>query len=241
MIEPVVLDPLPWLPIWCSVLDRESAAAVALAHLPADLPPVAGVVYRDVGVRRGIVQQWGLFPASDLSSHVLLAATGSVSGMGIRPLTWHELAAIWDVPILILDRLGGGDDCALLCGFCTLAPAKVLYVGADALLTVFFRGGASHVGASHEVSTAVSTGLGSALVPAVSNGFRGSGIVVTPGPAPRSNEELGLVVNVPGDSSSSFDDHVVKGDQQKSDNAAVPDQLWTFTFLCGYKPEGHGG
>jgi hypothetical protein len=116
--------------------------------------------------------------------------------MGIRPLTWHELAALWDVPILVSDRLGGGDDCTLLRGFCASAPAKVLYVGADALLTVFFRGGASHVGASHEVSftglglalvpasTAVSTGLGSA------NGFQGSGIVVTPGPAPRSNEEL---------------------------------------------------
>ena len=254
MIEPVVMDSLPWLPIQCSVLDRESVAAVALAHLPADLPPVSGVVRQDVGVWCGIVQQWGLFPASDLSSHVLLAATGSVSRMGIRPLTWHELAALWDVPILVSDRLGGGDDCALLRGFCASAPAKVLYVGADALLTVYFRGGASHGGASHEVSTAVSTGLGSALVPAVSNGFQGSGIVVTPGPAPRSsgivvtpgpaprsNEELGLVVNVPGDSSSSFDNHVVKGDQQKSDNAAVPDQLWTFAFLCGYGPEGHGG
>jgi hypothetical protein len=83
VFESVVLDPLPWLPIRCSVSDRESAAAVALAHLPADLPPVAGVVRQDVGVRRGIVQQWGLFPASDLSSHVLLAATGSVSGMGV--------------------------------------------------------------------------------------------------------------------------------------------------------------
>ena len=192
MIEPVVLYPLPWLPIRCSVSDRESAAAVALAHLPT----VAGVVRHDVGVRCGIVQQWGLFPASDLSSHVLLAATGSISGMGIRPLTWHELAALWDVPILVSDRLGGGDDCTLLCGFCASAPAKVLYVGADALLTVFFRGGASHVGASHEVSF---TGLGSALVPASTavstglgsaNGFQGSGIVVTPGPAPRSNEEL---------------------------------------------------
>ena len=135
------MDSLPWLPIQCSVLDRESVAAVALAHLPADLPPVSGVVRQDVGVWRGIVQQWGLFPASDLSSHVLLAATGSVSRMGIRPLTWHELAALWDVPILVSDRLGGGDDCALLRGFCASAPAKVLYVGADALLTVYFRGG----------------------------------------------------------------------------------------------------
>ena len=148
-----------------------------------------------------------------------------------RSLIWHELAALWDVLILVLDRLGGGDDCALLRGFCASAPAKVLYVGADALLTVFFRGGASHV---HD--EVLFTGLGSALVPAVStelglaNDLPGSGIVVTPGPPPRSNEELGLVVNVPGvnvpgDSSRSFVDHVVKGDQQKSDNTAVPDQL----------------
>jgi hypothetical protein len=38
-----------------------------------------------------------------------------------------------------------------------------------------------------------------------------------------------------------IDNHVVKGDQQKSDNAVVPDQLWTFAFFCGYGPEGHGG
>ena len=89
-------------------------AAVALAHLPADLPPVSGVVRQDVGVWCGIVQQWGLFPASDLSSHVLLDATGSVSRMGIRPLTWHELAALWDVPILVSDHLGG-EMTALCC------------------------------------------------------------------------------------------------------------------------------
>ena len=74
------------------------------------------------------------FPASALSTPVFLSAVGSITVLGVRPLSWPELAALWDVPILISDRLMEASDVELLRGFCLSAPAKVLFVGADALL-----------------------------------------------------------------------------------------------------------
>ena len=98
---------------------------------PADLLPVAAVLClaadsfnggRELGV--GAVHQWGLFPASALSTPVLLSAVGSITGLGVRLLSWPELAALWDVPILILDRLSEALGVDLLQGFCLSAPVK---------------------------------------------------------------------------------------------------------------------
>jgi hypothetical protein len=58
----------------------------------------------------GAVHQWGLFPASALSTPVLLSAVGSITGLGVYPLSWPELAALWDVPILISDCLLEASD-----------------------------------------------------------------------------------------------------------------------------------
>ena len=85
--------------------------------------------------------QWGLFPASDLGARVLLVSSGCPSGWGVRLLSCLELAALWDVPVLVMDALSEDSSISILQGFCTSAPAKVLFVGADALLTTFFRGG----------------------------------------------------------------------------------------------------
>jgi hypothetical protein len=54
---------------------------------------------------------------------------------------WLELAALWDIPILVLDWLSADTDLKLLRRFCTLAPAKILFVVVDALLTTSFWGG----------------------------------------------------------------------------------------------------
>ena len=110
--SPAPLDPLPWFPIRSSVLDRLAATPVRACLAPADSLPVAAVVClatdcvsggREAGV--GVVHQWGLFPASALSTPVLLSTVGSITGLGVRPLSWPELAALWDVPILISDCL----------------------------------------------------------------------------------------------------------------------------------------
>jgi len=218
--SPAPLDPLLWFPIRLLVLDRIPATPVRAGLAPADSLPVAAVVRlatdvvsggRESGV--GAVQQWGLFPASDLTTPVLLSTVGSITGLGIRPLSWPELAALWDVPILISDRLSEASDVDLLRGFCLSAPAKVLFVGADALLTTSFRGG-----------TVFST-------------FSGD----TPGPAPKTDAELGLAGSgvVTAHKTQA---HVlaIKGGRQKADSAAVPDHLWVHAFLCGYEREHHG-
>ncbi len=98
----------------------------------------------------------------------------------------------------------------LLQGFCLSAPAKVLFVGADALLTTLFRGGTVFLGD-------------------------------TPGPAPKTDAELGLAGSgVVTAHKTQAHVLVVKGDTQKADSAAVPDHLWVHSFLCEYGREHHG-
>ena len=114
----------------------------------------------------GAVHQWGLFPASALSTPVRLSA-----------------------------------------------PAKVLFVGANALLTMTFRGGTTRGSTFSPFSSALSEGD-------------------TPGPAPKTDVKL-------GPSGSGFVTahktqahvQVIKGDTQKADSAAVPDHLWVHAFL----------
>jgi hypothetical protein len=134
----------------------------------------------------------------------------------VRPLSWLELAALWDLPILVTDSMSEESDLLILQGFCVSAPAKVLFVGADALLTMLFRGGS----------------LIGSLVPSINKEVAG--------PSPRSNKDLGLVVSPPArqDKNQHFATHVVKGDAQKADGAAVPDHLWIHAFLEGYAREG---
>jgi len=83
-----------------------------------------------------MVQAWGLFPASDLSALVLVPASGSHWGWGIRCLSVLELAALWDVPILVLDSLSDLSDVNIFKGFWASAPGKVLFAGTNALLRV---------------------------------------------------------------------------------------------------------
>jgi len=147
------------------------------------------------------------------ASRPTLSVGGVSRGLGVRPLSWPELAALWDVLILISDCLSEASDVELLQGFCLLAPAKVLFVGAGALLTMSFRGG-----------TVFST-------------FSGD----TPGPAPKTDAELGLAGSgVVTAQKTQAHVLVIKGDTQKADSAAVPDHLWVHAFLCGYGREHHG-
>ena len=71
----------------------------------------------------------------------MVAASGSPSGWGTRSLSVIELAALWDVPILVSDSLSDISDLGIFKGFWASAPGKVLFAGTDALLTTSFRGG----------------------------------------------------------------------------------------------------
>jgi hypothetical protein len=144
--DPIPLSPQPWFPIRACVNDRAAATPVPTSEITVALP-LASLVVRAGGYAwsmgsqpGGVIQQWGLFPASDLQAVVLLAASGSPSGMGVRPLSWLESAALWDVPILVSDSMRGDSDTLIFQAFCASTPAKVLFAGTDALLTTSFRG-----------------------------------------------------------------------------------------------------
>jgi hypothetical protein len=209
--------------------DRAAATPVPVAEVTEDLPPIPLVV-RSGGTRNargappgGMIHQWGLFPASDLGARVLLASSGCPSGWGVQPLSWLELAALWDVPILVTDAMSEESSIPFLWGFCASAPAKVLFAGSDALLTTLFRGGSFLSGSLSRSSN--------------------KGVGPSPGPFPRSNTDLGLVVSPPRleEDKCRFATRVVKGDAQKADGAAVPDHLWIHAFLEGYAREGGEG
>ena len=164
-----------WFPLRAFINDRVAARPLPVEEAPSDLPPVDAVV-RSGGPRppngslpQGHVQQWGLFPSTQLDATVLLTASGSRSGWGTRSLTPLELAGLWDVPILVSDSLSSVDDHTVLLGFCSSAPAKVLFAGADSILTTSFRGGSIS-----------------------SRGFSTGQAPEIPGPTPFSNEALGL-------------------------------------------------
>jgi hypothetical protein len=64
--EPLPVAPQAWFPLFCYVRDREAAV-----HHPT--PPSGGIAVPKVVVRfEGLVQDWGLFPASDLEAQVLV-------------------------------------------------------------------------------------------------------------------------------------------------------------------------
>ncbi|KAL3786657.1 hypothetical protein ACHAW5_001375 [Stephanodiscus triporus] len=205
--EPLPVIPQSWFPLFSYVKDRERA----LAH-PS--PPDGGVAVPRVVRVGGFVQDWGLFPASELAATVLVQCSASPSGYGSRRLTGAELGALWDMPISVLDALPVHSTEPLLQGILRSAPTKILFAGADSLLTASFRGG---LGGLKTLKTG-SGGLGG----------------VTVGPRPRSNLELGLVPPTVHSSRPVPPVEVVKGDSQKADDAAVPDQLWLHAFRMGY-------
>jgi hypothetical protein len=192
--------PQPWFPLLSYIRDRERATPFPSAPLGG--PAVAAVVCQE-----GRVQDWGLFSASDLSAQVLVQCSTSPSGYGSRCLTSLELGGLWDVPISVLDLLPSHEADTLLRGLCRSAPAKILFGGADFLLTASFRGG-----------------LGGMIRPKF-----------VPGPHPLPNLALGLTSGDSTlDPDSEAVMAVLKGERQKADNAIVPDQLWLQAFAGGY-------
>ncbi len=143
----IPIIPHPWFPLWVFVNDRLAAIPVQADEVPVDLPPVSlvirsGSVPRLPGSRpNGLIQHWGLFPSFTINPTVLLKASGLPTGWGKRCLSPLELAVLWDVPISVSDALLGSGDLDIIRGFCTSAPAKVLFAGTDTLLTTSFRGG----------------------------------------------------------------------------------------------------
>ena len=94
-----------------------------------------------------------------------------------------------------------------------LAPTKIIFAGADFLLTSSFR--------------------------CVCGGLKtGSTRAMGMGPRPLSHSALGLAPPSSHNQLPFQTVEVVKGDSQKADDAVVPDQLWLHAFLVGYEDPG---
>ena len=167
------------------------------------------------------MHQFGLFPAHNLSADVLLAASASPLGMGVRNLTWQELGLLWDVPILCMDSLAQDKMEEFIAAVCVSAPAKVLFSGTDALLTTLFRGGLHR---EEEIPSWSTTCHEPATNDAIGLEVVAQGVTAV---APEKFEVASLVASL-----------VVKGEVQKADGSLVPVQLWDRAFLRGY---GKGG
>jgi hypothetical protein len=139
----------------------------------------------------GLVQDWGLFPASELEAQVLVQCSSSPSGYGARRLTWLELGGLWDLPISIIDALPPSEAELMLRAFCKTAPTKVLLAGANLLLNTSFRGS-----------------LGG-----LKQNLGGAKLVEAHGPRPLSNSKLGLSTP-PACTAPHLLDEVHKGDSQ---------------------------
>ena len=106
---------------------------------------------------------------------------------------------MWDIPISVLDALPAQGSEGVLHGIFRSAPTKILFAGTNFLLTSSFRGG-----------------LGGLRV----------GSVLCAGLHLLSNSDLRLVQSS-GEGQLPFQPvEVIKGDSQKADDAAIPDQLW---------------
>ena len=210
------MAPQAWFPLFCYVRDRESAI-----HHPT--PPSGGIAIPKVVRSEGLVQDWVLFPASELEAPVLVQCSSSPSGYGGRCLTWLELGGLWDLLISIMDALPPSEVELMLRAFCRTAPTKVLLAGADLLLTTSFRGGLGGLKPNLGGPKSVEANLG------------GPKSVEAHGPRPLSNSELGL--STPPACTAPHLlvlDEVHKGDSQKADDAAVPVHLWLRAFAWGY-------
>ena len=116
--EPLPVVPQSWFPLFSYIKDRERTT-------PHPSPPDWGVAVASVVRVDGLVQDWGLFPASDLAAKVLVQCSFSPSGYGYRSLTGLELSGLWDLPISVLDALPGQGSTTVLRGFFQSAPTKI--------------------------------------------------------------------------------------------------------------------
>ena len=85
--EPLQAVPQAWFPLFCYVQDKELAV-----HHPT--PPSRGIAVPEVVRSEGLIQNWGLFPASELEAQVLVQCSSSSLGYGARRLTWLEFRGL---------------------------------------------------------------------------------------------------------------------------------------------------
>ncbi|EJK63934.1 hypothetical protein THAOC_15381 [Thalassiosira oceanica] len=224
---PIQCPPQPHAPLSTRLGDGEWAEPC-----PPPLPPASyprEVVYSEDG---GAVLGCGLFPHDRLDQPVECACRFSPTGFGRRAVTPLEIAALWDVSILVTDRISAMTTFrGLIRALGATPPAKFLQFGADRLLTGGFRGGSSSevlvvdrpgIAVDPEECKVKESGDDEGP-PLAAPGVRSpSPSAMDRAPAPTWNDQ----------------------DAQKVDNSPVPTHLWEFFFErvyleeCGELPPG---
>ena len=96
----------------------------------------------------------GLFPHDCLCQTVWVKDNGLPTKYGRRPMSWGELAMLWDVLILFLDLFDkSSEDLTVMERLLALPPGKFSEVGTDQLLTDYFRGGWECLSRGHKGET----------------------------------------------------------------------------------------
>lgn len=145
MDDPPPMTRHPWAPLG-SLLDGVNSAAsldATLSHRIKSIPTSSGSTDYPVLKFGGVIHSQGLAPWGIANLNVVVPCVYHENGVGVRKLLPHELAALSDTPILLIDRLKrqGTDGLQLLRCLSRGHPSKVLFSGADYLLSTFCRGG----------------------------------------------------------------------------------------------------
>ena len=149
---PYNLPPQPWLPLH-SRLNRMIGGDVTAPPSAASQVDQPQVQFDDA---TGGVTSEGLFPHDNLAVKVVAPDDKNDTGFVLRPLSWQEKAALWDVPIRMVDEAGKRDDFVpIVEALFVTPPAKFLELGADALLSAVFRGGYREVKKSKKRSRVI--------------------------------------------------------------------------------------
>ena len=151
------------------------------------------------------VSSFGLFPASDLRTPVIVTCVfNTPTFFGVRSLSDFEIGGLWDAPIALRDHCKklGVSGLRMLRSLSNSVPGKCLLLGGDFLLGRFLRGGWCPGGAGIKAVQPLTLGTGS----------------------------TGSVCGGEDSDDDSIDE-VLKQDGQKADDAEVPVQLWDYWFL----------
>ena len=86
------------------------------------------------------VWPYGLLPAGHIGKRVRVPCVYNTTLWGILKITINELAMLWDVPLLLQEKLEELDKTSLLVQFLSSVPGKTLLLASDHLISLRIQG-----------------------------------------------------------------------------------------------------
>ena len=84
---------------------------------------------------------YGLLPAGNMGKRVRVPCVYNSQPWVILKLTINDMATLWDVPLLLQEKLEEPDKKSLLVQFLSSVPGKTLLLASDYLISLRIRGG----------------------------------------------------------------------------------------------------